>query len=381
MFGASFLPRVGGMEYVIHHLSNSLVRLGEEVTVIAERTGWGDIGVEHAYRLRRYGLPVRGYRKTGMGLPAAIIGVLREHRRRPFDVLHTHGVSYAGHRAAVIRQLTGIPLVMTPHGMDIQRVPDIGYGLRLDDRWNRRIGRNLASADAVTAISRSIENELDQVDKYRIFRIPNGIFTEDFGSADSDYLYRRLEIPRERKIILSVGRNHVKKGYRHGILAAGKLLREYGFSGFHYVIAGRGVSEHARLVERQGLSERVSLIEEVPPEQIRECYRSSRLFFSPSVVEGLSLVSIEAIACGLPLVVTDVPGNADIVMDTGCGMIVKSGDTDDMARGLYELLSNEEKMKRLGAVAIEQSANYHWDRVAERYLEVYRHVIEGKRAV
>ena len=55
MFGSSFLPRRGGMEFVIHHLSNALVHEGHNVTVIAERTAWRGIGVDHDYDLVRKG--------------------------------------------------------------------------------------------------------------------------------------------------------------------------------------------------------------------------------------------------------------------------------------------------------------------------------------
>jgi glycosyltransferase involved in cell wall biosynthesis len=116
----------------------------------------------------------------------------------------------------------------------------------------------------------------------------------------------------------------------------------------------------------------VSLLEVVPPERLRLCYNSSHLFFSPSIVEGLSLVSIEAMACGLPLVVTDVPGNEDIVRANGCGLIVRCRDVRDMARGLSEIMWDEARRSALGLLSLSSSARYDWREIACQYLSVYQ---------
>ncbi len=81
MFGVSFLPKRGGMEYVIHHLANALSQQGHDVTVIVARAAWGDIGVEHDYKLRRYGFPIRGLGRLGISHFAALWVVWRSHRQ------------------------------------------------------------------------------------------------------------------------------------------------------------------------------------------------------------------------------------------------------------------------------------------------------------
>jgi len=363
------------MEYVIHHLATALHQLGHEVTVVAERVRWEDVGVDHDYRLVRYGPAVRGLRGKGLEYITGILAVRRAHRQKPFDVIHCHGVAIAGRRARVLRQWLGVPVVMTPHGEDIQRIPEIGYGLRLDPAWDRIIKRNLDAADAVTAISDSVAQELTHIDQSKVFHVANGIHIADYGLHPSDFLRQKLGLAPDTAIILSVGRNHVKKGYADGIRAINRLRQDHGVEDFHYVLVGRGVSELAPLVAALDLGERVSLIEEVPPEQVRDCYHSSQVFFSPSIIEGLSLVSIEAIACGLPLVATDVPGNQDIVRETGCGVIVRHKDPADMARGLYELLSDAGKRAAYAQKAIDGAQGYDWLKIAERYCEVYRKVL------
>ena len=377
MFGSSFLPRRGGMEYVIHHLSEALVDLGHNVTVIAERTAWSGIGVDHQYSLARYGVPTRGLRSLGISEIDSLFTIWRMHRSKHFDVLHSHGVSYAGTRAIRSKKLFGIPVVMTPHGEDIQRVPEIGYGLRLDEKWNSKICDNLNQSDAVTAISLSVQSELDCVDDSKVIRIPNGIHVDKFGPGTSDFLQKRLNLSSDTIIVLSVGRNHVKKGYDYGIKTVALLKQQLGINNIHYVVVGKLSTEHSELVAELGMQDNVSLIEELKPEEVTECYYSADIFFSPSIIEGLSLVSIEAIACGLPLVVTDVPGNEDIVRDTGAGIIVKTKDPLNMAEGLRELIEHSELRKKYSSIALQQVVQYDWREVAKRYANVYKNVLNN----
>jgi glycosyltransferase involved in cell wall biosynthesis len=141
------------------------------------------------------------------------------------------------------------------------------------------------------------------------------------------------------------------------------------------VIVGRNASEHRKLVEKCQARGFISLLEEVPPDSITQCYKSSDVFFSPSIVEGMSLVSIEAMASGLPLVVTDVPGNEDVVRDNGCGVIVKSKDTEAMAAGLHQLLSDEPYRAGLAELSRQRSGKYDWSKIAMHYEEVYQRAI------
>jgi len=121
-----------------------------------------------------------------------------------------------------------IPLIITPHGEDIQRVPELNYGLRLDDKWDRIIRNNLKTAQIVTAISRSVENELDFLEKMKIRQIPNGVHLAAYSTERGTYLRDRLDIDDEKVIFLSVGRDHIKKGYKYGIKAIASLVSTYG---------------------------------------------------------------------------------------------------------------------------------------------------------
>ena len=145
----------------------------------------------------------------------------------------------------------------------------------------------------------------------------------------------------------------------------------------HYVIIGRGVTGHASAWTENRVSDTVSLVEQIPQEKLIDCYKSADLFFSPSIIEGLSLVSIEAMAAGLPLVVTGVPGNEDVVQENGCGIIVQDRDIDDMAAGLNALLEDDGRRAELARKCAENAIHYDWSSIAARYVEVFQRVIDG----
>jgi len=371
LFCDSFLPKVAGMELVVHYLANALCEIGIKVTVIAKHI-MGQTQFENQYRLIRYGGYFPGSGRTGVDFVSAIFTLLKEHRRSHFDVIHCHTVAHAGNRAVFANKFIRAPLVMTPHGKDIQRIPEIAYGYRLSERWDRIIKRNLGRADAITAISDAVREELTFVPEDRVFVVANGIDTKRFFSHREKYLHDLLSIDKETKIVLSVGRNHIKKGYEQGIQAFKVLNEKNQCKELVYVIIGRDVSHLAPLVRRLSLNGKVFLLPQQDHETIVKCYQSAWCFFSPSIVEGLSLVSIEAMATGLPLIVTDVPGNLDIVRDNQCGLIVRNADPLSMAEGLMTLLSDDQLHNEYSRIALERAQLYDWGNIARQYLRVYK---------
>ena len=379
IFGDSFFPKVGGMEFVIHHLAQALTALGHDVHVIvkiAKKIKKPHFEFKHNYKLTRYGykIPLSGY--SGLNSLSSVLTLLRIHRKEHFDIINCHSVSYAGSRAVKANKKLKLPLVMTPHGEDIQRVPEINYGLRLKKRWNKIIQLNLRHADAVTAISDSIKNELDFLPKEKIFKIPNGIDLPEFSEKKNSLLHDYLSIDNKKKIVLSVGRSHIKKGYEYGIKAFDVFCRKKTGSNLVYVIVGRNSKEHYPLVQKLGLEEKVFLVPETDRKTVLKYYQSSWCFFSPSIIEGLSMVSIEAMAGGLPLIVTDVPGNIDIVKENDCGIIVKNKNPESMANGIIKLCSDQGLYDQFSRKALEQAVFYDWSNIAKKYIKVYKQVID-----
>ena len=265
---------------------------------------------------------------------------------------------------------------MTPHGEDIQRIPEIEYGYRMNKRWDRMIRRNLCHADVVTALSESVKGDLDFVPEEKIFIVPNGIEAKQFSGEKSYFLHDLLFLNKKTKLVLSVGRNNVTKGYEYGIQAFEALSKMEASRDLAYVIIGKDTHALKPWVSRLALEDRVYLLPQKDSETVLKCYQSGWCFFSPSITECLSLVSIEAMGAGLPLVVTDVPGNTDIVRDNQCGIIVKNKDPFSMAKGILALISNQKLYERYSRAALERVHTYDWKNIGKKYLAVYETAIE-----
>lgn len=381
LFADSFLPKVGGMELAIHFMANALSALGCQVTVIAKYYK-GDLTLEQNYALIRYGnrFPLSG--RSGMDALAGIFALLRANYRTPFDLVHCHGAAYASSRVYVAKKtglLGGCPVVITPHGADIQMVPEIEYGLRLKRKWDHMIRRSLQASDWVTTISTSLSNQLDFIAPEKISIIPNGIHLSKFNTSEKDFLHRHLKISTDYKIVLSVGRNHRVKGYEYGVGAFAVIKSEKPAIPLKYVIIGKNAQMLQTLIKNLNLQETVFTMPEVGREDIVRAYASAWCFLSPSLSEGLSLVSIEAMASGRPLIVTDVPGNADIVKDNGCGIIVKAKDPRGIAASLLHLFEHPQEYALYRRKALERAPAYDWRAIADQYIRVYRQVIAHSR--
>jgi glycosyltransferase involved in cell wall biosynthesis len=148
----SFLPIIGGAEILLHGLAESLTQRGHEVTVWAPKVRGEDNRVSARYRLCRYARPSSkrfGVRQT---LPRVLLAAWG---RRP-DVLHCHGAYPAGYVGATFKRLTGVPLVIRPHGSDI--LP--GEWIDRHPRLAPRMRHALLAADVIVAQGASLVERL-----------------------------------------------------------------------------------------------------------------------------------------------------------------------------------------------------------------------------
>ena len=123
-----------------------------------------------------------------------------------------------------------------------------------------------------------------------------------------------------------------------------------------------------------GIAGRFSALGEQPRGRVLQACREADIFFSPAAVEAAPLVAIEAMAAGLPCVVSDGPGNCDAVEHGRNGIVVPVDDTVAMARALVELARDWEQRGRLGRHARETAGRFAWPRVAGEYVLAFERV-------
>jgi glycosyltransferase involved in cell wall biosynthesis len=171
--------------------------------------------------------------------------------------------------------------------------------------------------------------------------------------------------------VLCVARLIERKGQHHLIEAARRLADAGVDVAVELVGTGDAQPELRALAGRLGVSDRVRFTGYVPRERIAQHYAAADVFALPSAAEGMSVATLEAMAAGLPTVVTRTGGVAELVAEGASGLLFDWGDVDTLAAHLRRLAEDRGLAARMGAAARARAALFTWDAAAERYLELF----------
>ena len=374
----NFWPLTGGMEMVVHDLATTLHDLGHAVTVYAPKQRRRYEEIEHRYRLVRFGWTLRGAFRFGLNKLVLARAFSRAHRSQPFDVLNAHSAYLATSYALGLKRRFNLPLLVTPHGADIQRLPEVGYGVRLDPAKDRLIRRNLVEADMAVSISKSVYRDLTEIlPEEKIVSIPDGVSLAT-GDDDQDPWLRAWLGLHNEPIIIAVGRNAPKKSFPDGVTAFSEAAKQV--PDLHFVHIGRGGEPLAEQARELGIGDRFHALGEMDRKLVLAAYREADIFFSPAAMESFGLVTFEAMAAGLPCVVSDGPGNRDAVEHGRTGVVLPVGDTYAMAEALADLARDGEKRSRLGAASRKAVARFAWPVVAGEYVEAFQRLVASQES-
>lgn len=243
--------------------------------------------------------------------------------------LHAHFASLAGRTAWIASRLAGIPYTVTTHAKDI-------YHESVDPLWLRRI---CADADRVIAISRYNERNL-----HSLLAGTGARIQLRYNALELDRFPFHPPAPADGPLhVAAVGRLVVKKGFKDLIEAVG-ILADAGVP-VTLDIAGEGEERDnlAGQITALGLSDRVNLLGPLTQAEVRALLGRAQVFAAPCVpaedgnIDGLPTVVLEAMACGTPVVATDVSGLPEVIHDGETGILLPPGDPAALARALREL--------------------------------------------
>lgn len=343
---------VGGMERMTLDLSKTLMDLGHEVSVVCV-----DLAGELVEAADQEEIPVHVLSSPEKG-PA-----LRKHLRntRP-DVVHLHMAPWL--KTAMAARLSGSRFINTLHG-----VPEnITHASRTSMRLAGALTHNLV---LVSEALREFARSEFLVPDRKITTITNGIDVHRFSPSHSAReLKNDLGIPSQSRIIGSVARLAPVKN-QHLLIRA---MSELQTPDAHLVLVGDGESreELEALAHALEIQERVhflgTTVDTVPT------LLAMDLFALSSKAEGLPMCLLEAMACQIPIVSTDVGGIPDLLEDGGLGRLTPSGDSAALAGALDELLAKDpvevqEVVKEARTVCVQR---YSSKAMARAYLKAYR---------
>jgi glycosyltransferase involved in cell wall biosynthesis len=363
-------------------LARALARQGHRVTVYARqdspaRNGSSIVAprvtVEHIPAGPAAPLPAE---KLAPHLREFGCQLAQRWRRNPPDVVHAHFWTSGLAALAATRDLD-VPVLQAFESLAAAeqrlRLPESGPAarVRLETAVARSVGTVLArSAQEMSDLARL------GVPRTSIKVVPCGVDTALF-SPDGPAA-RRTGRPR----LLAV----TTLAWPHGLDTVMRALP--GIPGAELVIAdarpgGRPRADKARrelgkLARQAGVRDRVTLGDGVSPRALPCLLRSADVLVNPAWYEPIGMTVIQAMACGVPVVASDVGSNRDAVVDGTTGALVPPGRPDVLARRLRELLALPVRLEALGVAAADRArARYSWDRIGRETLTAYEHCLRA----
>ncbi|MGI5817376.1 MAG: glycosyltransferase family 4 protein [Armatimonadota bacterium] len=332
-------------------------------------------------RVREAGFPVHDWSAGHSLNPLRMVGARRQLRQflrnRTFNIVHTH-CSFGGIIANPVAHPLEPHVIYTQHGFYVHE----GLNPLVRAAWLRLERVGLKHADHVLCVScaeQQLARGVGAGPPEKFVHVPGaGIETSSFRLSVEERRSRRsavresLGLSQDEIVMLTVSRLTEDKGYRE-MIAATRILRNEGHR-FVLLAAGSGKDEAAirRAIAQEGVEDVFRLLGW--RDDVADLYCAADIFVFASHREGLPIAPIEAMASGLPVVLSDIPGCREEVEDGESGLLFATGDAQGLAGALAKVLGEPDARAKLGSAAQQRAAAFDLERVLERQSALYREI-------
>jgi D-inositol-3-phosphate glycosyltransferase len=308
-----------------------------------------------------------------------------------YDLIHSH-YWLSGLAAEALKADWHVPVVQMFHTLGVmkQRVARSPEELEGDYRLNgeRRV---LRMADRIVAATQAELAQLQwlyQADTRKIVVIPPGVDLSRFYPIPADEAKEAIGVDTCNRMLLFVGRIEPLKGI-DTLIQAIAIMRQNGAMGEDVCLALIGgetdvspqnvSQEMARLQEMRqqyDLGNFVTFLGQRGQETLPYYYSAAEAVVVPSVYESFGMVALEAMACGTPVVASEVGGLAFLVQDHKTGFTVPFAEPQALAEKLADLLQDENLRRNMGAQAAMFARDYSWEKITNRVKSLYDEVLD-----
>ncbi len=382
---SEYLPSIGGAQVCIHNIAVELKKKNDHMVVITTTPEY--IAQNYGYevvRISKWFLKFLKVPLLGKVLLWNCIGKLQ--RKYRFDIWHVTVGYPLGAYAVPFFKRKKIPCVLRCTGEDIQIHKGLSYGYRLAPAVDRIVRKTYPLYDRLVALTESVKTEYKElgIPDDRICIIPNGVSLRLFSRKENrDEIKKRLGL-YGKTVLLTVGRNHPKKGYDLIPDILSKISDDD--NDILWIVIGKGCSG----INTSGLSEEMGkkliLIEEIeagaestyaeiPSHKLIEYYLAADLFVFPSYIETFGMVLVEANAAGLPVVTSDAPGCRDVIKDGYNGLLAEIGNNKIFAEKISHILTDKELYQQLCLNIADNVKQYDWELISESYRKLYEDTV------
>ncbi|SHL65896.1 Phosphoheptose isomerase [Nitrosospira sp. Nsp11] len=385
----------GGQNIAVAELAQHLAALGYEIDVF---TRWDDRRVPKIINWRS-GIrvihvqagPVAFIPKEKLlpHMPAFTEDMLRfvEAENNPYKLIHAHFFMSALVAADIKRKLR-IPFIVTFHALaKVRRIhqgkndwfPEEGFAIE---------ERIIAEADQIVALCPQEHDDLVdlyQADPEKITVIPNGFRPDEIYPLDKLFARMALKLDPKEKIILQVGRMVPRKGVDNVIKALGYMRREHNFKARLLIVGGESdepdpkmtpeIGRLQKIAEAEGGSDLVTFAGRRPRAMLHYYYSAADVFTTTPWYEPFGITPLESMACGTPVIGSNVGGIKSTVMDGKTGFLVRPNDPVLLGQRILELLRSNKLMMYFKENAIRHvNENYTWMKATHLTANMYERI-------
>lgn len=370
-----FPPMIGGVPTVTHDLSIDLVQRGHQVWVTAPSYGMRDA--------RRLEQGVRVYRFSSFEWPAY------KELRIPFlpfmpmrnlikksepDIIHIHSPVVLGNIAQILAGGLRKPVIATNHYLPINMSRSLTADPLIGKHFSNVTYSYLVNfcnrCEYVTAPTKTALKLLyDHGLRAPAKAISNGIDLTKFTPGSPDPAIRkRYNLPEDKPLILHINRLSEEKRVNVLIDAVAKM-----HSNAHVALVSTGPAEQElrAQVAQLNIENRISFLGYVPDAELLALRHSSELFVIPSEADLQSLATMEAMACGLPVVAANAYALPELVHHEKNGFLFNGGDSSTMAHYMDILVADPDLRRRMGNESLKIIAKHDRMQVLDEWEEIY----------
>ena len=392
----------GGMNVYVRDLTRELGREGIHVDVFTRSQ---DEHVPHVLHDLGYGnrvvhvpagpevpLPKR---ELETYVPEFVDGIRRFTREKnlKYDLIHSH-YWLSGLAAETLSREWGVPFIQMFHtlGQMKNRVAQSPAEIEGDYRLEGE-QQVIREADRIVAATLAEHSQLEflyKADPRKISVIPPGVDTSRFYPISQDEAKAVVGIPADDRMLLYVGRIEPLKGVET-LIQSIALMRQAGvlhrYPHYLVIIGGEPEVDQADMTVEMarlqglcrdlGIGDVVIFLGKRSQDSLPYYYSAAEVVIVPSHYESFGMVALEAMACGTPVVASQVGGLAFLVLNGETGFQVPDGDPDALCDALTRLILSPALRERMGEAAAVYAREYGWEKVAPRIVSLYRQTIAG----
>jgi len=374
----TYHPTVSGVVQSIHAFRQALTRLGHNVFIFAQEARKYEDEEPFIFRYPAFELPIQQKYPVTIPISPYIDWVLPSLKPQ---VIHSHHPVLLGRAAADKAKELGVPLIFTHH----TRYKLYSHYLPLDKKMIENVidtylDDYMGKCHHIIVPSESIKKIL--ADEYgitaQITAVPTGLKLAQYEIADGRAA-RQARGWGDDAVLISVGRLAKEKNWDTLIKAVTQVMKNRDRVRLVLIGDGDERSNLEKLARRLGIADRVEFTGSIPHDEVVANLKGADLFCFASITETQGLVTMEAMASGLPVVAVDATGTSDVVEHGQDGLLTEN-DSHALAQAIERMLDDEALRARFVEASLERAKSLSIEAMAQRLIGVYHQAIEDQKA-